>query len=238
MVNGMILATIVLINIYIVTLYPIGSFKRFSESEPQIKRTNSVKDNNNQCWEDVVSQDTEILHSFMRFLVRRFCVENMLFIIETMQFKQAIIRNKDEHGKNEVDYGIIIRLYDEEHEMKRDAVPRSTIVYGDNNDYTLMEQIRMIYDKYVSEHASLQINIPFDTRHKLQQSIFSEDLSTKGVDDEVLIKCFDECIEEVRILLTGLFTRFASNGKYAKNVDGDGLDINEQIIITMQQQCK
>ena len=268
--NGFVVGILFPILTYGVTLYPMRLFNKYSHQRPVMRNTRSVSDeeSNSQTenWVTVISRDIEILHKFMRFLVRSFCVENMLFIIEVMQCKQEFIkRNGDKisdylnvnksmgveleppemsistshslsSGASKIDYGVIIQLYGFEEEQKLESnIPRSTIVYGDNN-YTLNQQMKMIYDKYIAEEAALQINIPFDTRNTLKHVIMGED-----VDDQVLIQSFDDAINEIRMLLSGSFIRFKAGGNINVAMediesDKDRQDVNEQIIIAMQRE--
>ena len=154
-------------------------------------------------WEAVVSGNIETLHQFMRFLVRSLCVENMLFIIEIMQCKKEFIKADSKNGDLntnhplEKEYGVVIQLYDtSQSEQDIESIPRSTIVYRDNR-LSIFEQIKMIYDKYIADTAALQINISFKTRKRIQSIIFGN-----NVDDNILIRCFDDAISEIRVLLS------------------------------------
>ena len=96
--NGFLTATLTSLMIYIVTVYPSRNFREYRKQTP---RNHSVglsksksKSKGESDWVNIVSTDIEILHGFMRFLVRSFCVENMLFIIEIMQCKNEHIKIK------------------------------------------------------------------------------------------------------------------------------------------------
>ena len=215
--NGFLVGILVICYIYAVTLYPMVLFKKYKYKQPAVrKKQNQSADDSSisQCdnWITVISGNIEILHKFMRFLCRSFCVENMLFIIEIMQCKQEFVKtmcmnqekeqlqsqnvDEDVNQTQKINYGVIIRLYDFEEEQKLQAIPRSTIVYGDNH-FSLHEQIRMIYDKYIADTASLQVNISFNTKEIIQNVIFGNDN-----DDETMIQCLDEAIVEITSLLT------------------------------------
>ena len=111
------------------------------------------------------------------------------------------------------------------------TIPKSTIVYGDNN-YSLNDQIRLIYDKYIADTASLQINISFSAREKIKEVIFGT-----NNDDETLIQCLDEAVQEIRLLLSGSFLRFKNGGNIDLDAPENNMeDINKQIIIALQKE--
>ena len=89
MLNGFMVGLVVILSIYGVTLYPMRLLgtNRIPRRQPMLPNATSLSDDDSNSqtdgWVAVISRDIEILHKFMRFLVRSFSVENMLFIIET-----------------------------------------------------------------------------------------------------------------------------------------------------------
>ena len=168
----------------------------------------------------------------------------MLFLIETMQFKHEFIKRRQymQSGgisKGKIDYGIVINLYDYD---TQDQIPKSTIVYktgnsdGNNNGgdcYSVNEQIRMIFDKYISNSAGLQINISSAVKNTLFQTILSEEF-VNNHDDQFLIKILDDAILEIILLLNGSWNRFKLDGINADLVEQDRTEVDEQITIALQ----
>ena len=206
--------------------------------------SDSMTTNENACygsaknWTMIIKENIEILHLFMRFLCRSLCVENMLFLIEIMQFKREFIKKRAlmksggiSGGK--IDYGIVIDLYGEEEEQQ---IPKSAIVFSDYTEYSVNEQIRMIFDKYISDSAKLQINLSFADRSQLQELILSDEFMNNH-DDEFLIKIMDDAISEIVLLLNGSWLRFKMLSDNLDNiVEQDRSEVNEQIMIAMHKQ--
>ena len=239
-------AVCVSIMIWSVTIYPNKLYKTVDVSMIRSKSADSptdiIESSNDTTypreeWVNCIRKDIEILHSFMRFLVRSLCVENMLFMIEVMQFKQEFIHKRKDKDFN---HGGIIKLYDDDAEdADNNKIPQSTIVYN-NGKYNEHEQIRMIYEKYISDEALLQINVPCEVREKLKEEIILSETFCDNHDDEYLITMLDEVIAEIRLLLIGSFVVFKqeSHGLMINDVNNDRSDVNEQIMIAMQDEVR
>ena len=228
--------------VWSVTIYPIKAYSNKYQTPKIATKSSGDSDVRSVSqWESIVSQDVNNLHSFMRFLCRSFCVENMLFLIETMQFKQEFIRKYVDDGihgnttpespdsDNTLDFGSIIYLYDE-NKQNEEVIPKSSIVYGQNK-YNLHEQIRMIYDKYISDQASLQINISGSLKKNL--SVIEDESFERNQDKQYLITIFDEAIDEMRYLLINSFLIFKTESLSPEDVESDLSDMNEQIMIAI-----
>ena len=106
--NGFISAIIATLMVYGVTLYPLRLFEKYKRRDPQMRHTSSssgdhsISQSKSEAWDVVIAGNIEILHRFMRFLVRSFCVENMLFIIEIMQCKQEFIKKNGDDMRDYV----------------------------------------------------------------------------------------------------------------------------------------
>ena len=237
MMSGFVCCFVVGGMVWAVTVYPNSLYDTNSTSDrdPSVDVTRS---DSHLGWEHVVIKNVEILHSFMRFLCRSLCVENMLFLIETMQFKQEFMKKRKINMKSSdnFDFGAMLHLY-EANKENDEKIPRSIIVYNENG-YSMNEQIRMIFNKYISESAGLQINISYQARNRLNKAIMNDEF-VNNHDEQFLITFFDEAINEIHSLLTGSFSRFKRESVYSDiMIDQDRTDVNEQIIIAMQKDTK
>eukprot|EP01084_Bolivina_argentea_P179356 309939_1 len=221
--NGNLAWILIGLTVYGSTVYPHKLYYQYKYvKNDQITRVSSGSN-----WTLEICRNIQILNTFMRFLCRCFCVENMLFLIETMQFKQAIIDNMKDCIER--DYGVLFKFCNEK---DMDKVPKSTIVYNENG-LSVHDQIRKIYDKYIVQDALLQINISYTSRDNLDTNILSQTFA-ENEDTQSLIKIFDEAIIEIHHLLTSLFIRF-DDSNY-NDIDSDRSDINQQITIALQNQ--
>ena len=202
-----------------------------SNEDKKHKRTDTAD------WTRVISRDIENLNRFMRYLCRSFCVENMLFMIEVMQFKQAISEKYTKTSSDiGIDVGVFLKFYDAE--KNKADIPKSSIVYNENN-YTVNQQILKLYEKYIDENAALQVNISHETRQKLSEVVLSADFgTTENSDVEQLAKVFDEVITDVHILLSGLWWRFTSDHEDTLQLCDDISNADQQIVIALQDQTK
>lgn len=207
--------------------------QRKSEIMSQNSEMSISRENIETNWTEIINKKIDYLNRFMRYLCRSFCVENMLFLIEIMQFKQEVINKYD--GKiNDKNVGVLYVLYDLNQD--KNDIPKSGIVYNEHN-LSINQQILKLYEKYIDENALFQINISYEIRMKIARIVLNEEFD-KNDDIQGLVKIFDEGIHEIYLLLHGLFVRFSCDSNYLMELRSDRTDIDQQIVIAMQEQTK
>ena len=141
------------------------------------QRSRSVSDDYSfwTVYVNAVSDDKN-WNKFMRHLIKELAVENLCFVLETMQFKRLMIpepdklfvdENQNENAKKKQH----IELHDVWIDDNKfgwfmklpNGLPQSSIIANSKGNY--IEQINKIYDKYLSKDALLEINISFDAKH-------------------------------------------------------------------------
>ena len=249
--NGFVAGIFSLCLVYGSAIYPAQVLKRVVSETNVQPRSNLVSTNSNTSvssddkrshqdkdkdaalnWTAMIARDIETLNRFMRYLCRSFCVENMLFLIEVMQFKQAM--KECNPALNDTDIGIVSKFYDDVKD--KDRIPRSSIVYNKNN-FTMNQQIIKLYQKYIDENAALEVNISHETREKVSDTVLSCKFGD-GSEIGELIKVFDDVIIEIHVLLSGLWRRFTSDQEYVLQLNDDVSSANEQIVIVLQDETK
>jgi len=146
--------------------------------------------------------DDRLLDLFAKHLVKEFCVECLLSLIEMQQFKQLLMIKFDVG----TEYGRIVEF--------APNAPRSEIVYNGNfSDLQSAKGVAFaIYGKYVEEGAEFEINIRSRMRRKLHDKIGNHAVwmgSDVGAAELMLI--FDEAMEENIKLLKQSKDRFHGN---------------------------
>eukprot|EP01083_Nonionella_stella_P050705 134769_1 len=117
----------------------------------QLERSSENNDDNAVTLKDVFT-DKDFFHSFIRFALAEWSVENVLFVTQWMQIQKII-----------VDSGIGVKL-NAQYSCELFALPSDTIIHSDN----ILEAARAIYDKFVNTTDILQINISHASKQKLR----------------------------------------------------------------------
>lgn len=125
----------------------------------------------------------------------------MIFILEINEFKKYIQQKYDLN--NEV-IGISIINFPE-------SLPKSEITI---ENYSICHQCELLYDKYIKQGSSMQINISGpclynlkDIFNKITSKYNSDDLISKEIAATLICKMWDEAIHEIRSLLNNSFIR-------------------------------
>ena len=198
---------------FCMVLYPLYKFNHdknaFAVSENI--RTNTEKKGKDgvkrvMAWSEYVGKNKDNFNGFMEHLSKEWAVENLCFILETMQFKHKW--KSDELEK--------IGYY---FELPSD-LPLSDIVYvnvdGSNNDNDMIKQIIMLTDKYVNDRADLCINVSYNIRNQIlikvnklrDKSDGDENVDILGEQKDELFLIFDDSLKEIAYLLDDAWRRF------------------------------
>ena len=167
-----------------------------------------------------ILQSEDMLDGYMEHLIKEFCMENLLALIEFTQFKERLMNEHDNITEETVGELLVFPV----------TAPKSDIVYGQecmdanelvtgatNSDIrlTLADFKRMVYRlycKYIKVGAEFELNVSDLTRSTFNHFIFdektwlSEDNEFKSAKD--LVKIFDISINEITVLLDKFRHRF------------------------------
>eukprot|EP01084_Bolivina_argentea_P131412 231956_1 len=153
------------------------------------------------------------LHEFMIHLSKEYSMECMLSVIEFQQYQNYIL----EHIDNKDD----IKIEPSEILLLPVNVPISAIIDNDNDvniphsyggdEFLFVAKIKAhkLYNKYVSSHCEYEINISYDERNKLYDSLHDlETLISTNINREELFWMFNNSKKEMISLLLHSFVRF------------------------------
>lgn len=166
---------------------------------------------------EYLSLSVEQYDEFSQFLTTCFALENLLFFVKGIVFRQTVskIINKSRTRKNN-DESMEIEM-EEENQGTIEKVFALNFVYLEGleesckpNDKVSIQDIAMsIYDEFISVDAKYEVNISADARNKII-SFFN----TQRQMEEYLC-LFDEAIDEVYGMLTCIYRfQFKSSSKY------------------------
>lgn len=160
-------------------------------------------------------QKEDTLNLYMSHLIKEFCMEGLLALIEFTQFKMNLFTECDDINEGTIGDLLVFPL----------SVPRSDIVFGSEkecgDEETASEEdklrkfkimARRLYVKYIKIGSEFQLNVSYMTRGTLDHLMasnsrwLSEDSKIKSVKD--LVKIFDISINEITVLLDGRRHRF------------------------------
>ena len=188
-------------------------------------------------------QNEQAFPLFMVQLSHEFSQEILLSFIEMIQYQQLIAQyininnlNLDHLSINQSQYGYNYanREYYETIKFPPN-VPKSIIIYGPyrRNSHSLIEDFDIycnehefidrlklivwkIYDKYISNDAQFQINVPYTCQRAIQKLIQNRDNFFKNNHIQLtqLLHLFDDCIFEVYSLMMDTYGRFSKTQRY------------------------
>ena len=172
-ISGQLIVPITMILTAIMTLYPYyenKKVKRIKSVMTQIKENSQSKSNSkkisysdNSLWILYVNRCNDDAHwnRFMHHLIREIAVENLCFILEVIQFKQQLIKKyyphfnqMEEDQINDENIGFMMKL--------PENLPNCSIIF--NNENKPKKQIYELYKKYISQDASLCVNVSYISR--------------------------------------------------------------------------
>merc|ERR1712228_441749 len=152
-----------------------------------------------------------LLNVFAQFLCVEFSVENLLFIIEIVQFKRYIKENESDHSSVLGEFINIPQNQDLPHfdQIDKDSMLDSMMTNANNDCIDVYKYGLYIVNKYIISDASHEINIS----HRVRKCIVAQ---AKGLEcirklsmDKLQI-LFDAAFVEILQLLQDPLSRFAS----------------------------
>lgn len=148
----------------------------------------------------------------MRYLATEFSMEVLLSWLEIYQYQIYVISQCNNSDDSVLDLDNI-ELYNDM-DICMEKLPHSVIVYDDNK--SLYEKARMIYEKYMNDGSEYEINISWKLRNKLRETMVD---STSFDDERVmtkqdLLELFEECKMEMLQLLGYSHDRFKQMDEY------------------------
>eukprot|EP01084_Bolivina_argentea_P049554 91125_1 len=152
-------------------------------------------------WTEYVSSCRNNFDNFMNHLVKEYSVENLLFILEVMQFKA---KNFDDTSLNkainkDTNVGYYLHLPSD--------ITKSTIIYGKETIHPL-QQILSLYNKYIIRGAPLQVNISYSACSEIEIEINSVIMNKNNFKFNPLI--FDSAVIEIVSLVNDSWCRYKS----------------------------
>eukprot|EP01084_Bolivina_argentea_P252787 424419_1 len=190
-------------------LYHIKKHQKFVENEMGHIREDSQSQSHKRSadgsftsswpltWTEYVFYEHN-MNVFMRYLVKEFCIENLIFILECYQLKRYHFEKYMIDQVTDIeDLGFYIN-FDATH------IVQSEIIQDSN---TLIQQLKLIYNKYISHDSELQININSDQRIEIEEYFDNFEQVNNNIDKIEAIKIFDESLKEISILLRSSYSR-------------------------------
>jgi len=176
-----------------------------------------------KTWVKYIDASKENFETFMNHLVKEFCVETMLFVLEMMQWKRYI----SVQTNTKKDDPILGKIFDIN---TLSSIPQSSIICKSD---TIMEQINQFKLKYLDFESPLEINISSvnhtEIMNKINQlSTKYENISPNDIGNDSLqeiITVFDIGLRDMSKLLDTIYFRF----KYTLNKTNDA-DTDTQIV--------
>eukprot|EP01084_Bolivina_argentea_P097276 174896_1 len=196
----------------VAVLYPI---RQFEQGPDTLKLAKSPSVNMKDSWSGYVCKSNGHFERFMQHLQKEWSLENCLFIIEVMQFK-------DNNSTNNDDIGYYLQLPKD--------IPKSEIVYGENENIPV-QQMFGLYDKYVKNGSDFELNISYKHRMDVITKISEATLNKDNFQFNVLI--FDDCLMEISRLMNDSWHRYKTDRLHSysisdmetKNGDVEGCEI-------------
>ena len=178
------------------------------------------KDTNNRKLKplyEYLEGSMEQFTEFSEFLASCFALENILFFVKAIKFRQIVLSKASEDG-NTCDH-VEIKVEDEEmlhniYGLDFKYLEGLDERIDNGNDANSKEMIHNIaagiYDKYISMDGEYAINISAENRVKLDAFFNDKD---HGIKD--YLNVFDESVVEVYGMLTSVYRfQFKSNARY------------------------
>eukprot|EP01084_Bolivina_argentea_P079021 143404_1 len=170
-----------------------------------------------------ILMENKMFDGFMRQLLNEYCSECLLSMIEMIQFKQKIHREKLRKNIIQNHTRLSVQMQ-QHHNEEKDCdqflilpinCPKSTIVYTPGNNYK--EMALQLYKKYVRIGCTLEINIDYVARNNYR-NLFENELNWKlnivYDDPNKLYYLWNPCIEHMTTLICASFTRYRQSKEY------------------------
>ena len=173
-----------------------------------------------------------IAYRFARHLVKEWCLENLLFLIESQQWIDALLAKSEYNG---IDHGGLSLKFCADAPKSRISVTK----YSDEameNEYL---QCIKLFEKYVSNSGQFCLNLDYRSRAKLYLEFGAHDggnvqngvdmlkfMKEKNISREELVKIFDHARRDVYGLLVQSFYRYQLSEEYKLIEDELNIDVH------------
>eukprot|EP00484_Ammonia_sp_Unknown_P021616 CAMPEP_0197053426 /NCGR_PEP_ID=MMETSP1384-20130603/27706_1 /TAXON_ID=29189 /ORGANISM="Ammonia sp." /LENGTH=297 /DNA_ID=CAMNT_0042486323 /DNA_START=213 /DNA_END=1106 /DNA_ORIENTATION=+ len=144
---------------------------------------------------------------FMTHLTTELSIENMLFTIEYIQYKQALCK---QHLGGKIDGWF--------EQLPNEFIPRAECVTKFPGDY--LSQIHLLFDKYIVSGSPLELNISARRRRRILNQ-FDEEKQDGKVDEHLMDKgwkalsvFYDPVAREIWKLMNDSFSRLSETKEY------------------------
>merc|ERR1712228_657852 len=145
--------------------------------------------------------------SFMRWLAKEWSTENLLFMLETVQYQRLLIDQCDTDSVYALDRKATNLDLDIEISFPL-SCPNSDIVYGDSS---IVKKAELLCQKYVVNDAVFLINIAHSTKKKIENMMTA---NKDGDDPQALTRLFNRAQKEIWIVMKGSFQRYQKTKSY------------------------
>ena len=187
------------------------------------RRESSVYDKGELDLYEILRNDV-LFDAFMQHLIKEFCMENLLALIEFTQFKKHIIETFNINSEDLIEAGLNLR-----YEFPAD-VPLSDIVharstssehststceqYGVHIQYKIMAY--RLYNKYIKSASKFELNLSHQSRKRLHELMrcYHEWINNDNFQEMEMVKLFDPCLAELVSLLNGSKKRLQISKSY------------------------
>jgi len=139
--------------------------------------------------------------SFMRWLAREWSTENLLFMLETAQYQQLLIKECDTKSPYALDRKATMDHVDINIDFPH-SCPNSDIVFDDETNYAT--KAKLLFDKYVANDAVFLINIAHSTKKRMANILSAED----DANPQALTRLFNKAQREIWNVMIGSFQRY------------------------------
>ena len=148
--------------------------------------------------------------SFMQHLSREFSMENLLSLVEFLQFQKYVAEEIGYYDKDDAEKILCDEL------VLSKEVPLSGIVYDEEMD--LKNKAYAIYTKYIDNRAEYSINISYLVRQKLVNLMdnYENWMGNDVLTDVELMNIFAGACREIKRLMNDSYQRFKLMPEYYK----------------------
>ena len=167
---------------------------------------------------DELLTNSVAFEAFMTHLCHEFSMENLLSLVEFLQFQKYMA--------NEIGYYDDIDMDNDENKEELlcdivvlpDIVPFSAIVT--DIDLNVKEKAYALYEKYIGDESVYTINISFRVRSKLNKYMKDqyEWMENNEIGDHEMMNIFNNCCKEIRALMNDSYGRFKATTQYQQLV--------------------
>ena len=171
-------------------------------------------------------------------LTKEWSGENLLFLVETVQFQQELQRTLVSSSQHKLDGDVQLQLsnmIDEESSDNKmfdgtirlpSNVPESDIVFSQNNQIgtdesncstqaDFREKATRLFEKYIANDAPFLINVSHRMKQRIKDKLAECEKQRSGSSAAQLLSIFDAPLSEIWIMMSGSFQRFQKTDAYA-----------------------